>query len=1259
MLRELSSFRPKRRPSRSNANPSTAASTDTGTGAGTGNTPRPTSSSSSSSLNPSSLTPKSSYLPRQLANNNGSSPTSPSSTSPSVNASATDDTSPSPSPQKQLSRGLGAFPRRRSGRGPGTFQIGNSFLSRHRSSGQQQQNQSSSSSNILNRSPDAPSPPTRPPSRPLTRPPLSSGLASLRSDRRQHHQQQKNQYSTEEPTVSSSPAPPKSSHRPIVSEPPSPPATDVEPNQSPLKKQVSPSKLLEPSTKPRITKPGVAGPLTTVDELFNWRPTGAAARCVSTVPLSEAAIRRYVRGGVDRSLASSTNLPPVAASRTVTGSPLKRLQPPRLLLCHDFKGGYPEWEANASGVTGEDCPSDSEIWRFNHWAYVDVFVYFSHHCITIPPVGYIHAAHRHGALVLGTVIFEWDEGTVQLNKILASFKTRAKAAGQLASIAKFFGFDGWLLNVEVNLSAGSTAASDLSAFAGDLTRATRKVLGPASEVIWYDSVTRYGTLSWQNELNENNEQFFKSSSAMFTNYHWDRNAPVRSAVKAGTRRTDVFTGIDVHGRNTFGGGGFHTHIALRAIKQGGTSAAIFAPAWTVEKCPPNVPDPVQMEERFWTGPSGRFGRECVAQYFRERPVVTELPFDTNFDPGWGPKLMRNGNVKDPRKYFNLSQQQIQPSFMRTVFAGGDTTVAELSLSTECVYNGSAAVKLLFVFSDSRMMSGSFSIMRLIIANAPFSPRAQAPIPSLNPNYSPSTTSSTRTSVPSPQKPNEGVKVTYHYYAECQSGAELAANDFGVVLMFGSPAGAVLLVGQNSKWNMDYRARRSLPRLQILGKYVDMVVVLANSDRRAFGAPVVHKKEGNVDSKKPSKSGWMTRTFILNRSLVSSQRLTEIMVIVGGPQEQPLSMRPSPAMSPSNSMRPSRIGSRIGSRVGSRHASRSTSRAGSPPRNGGDASRRRGGGGDDGGGDGDIPIMEDVRMDMRGIGGGNAGPENHYQFRDGTDTFGSNLLNKYRESVGGDSRRRTRGNVTSSKSMSSSRKVSDLGHNDGDGNGSDGHISFEAMQMEEDVSQNASMTMTRFNSRFDNVTGLGSNNRNSSRMGSLAGSRMGSLAGSRMGSLAGSRAGSMVVSPSRTPANGGGGARPLRSSGLRSGMMTPTGMPSGMYGGGSEMLTPTYSGGGLLSGRDSGTATPSGRGSEAITELKSALMTAAGTMAGAGEDERGGAAGKVGGRRTGVTKIVYLGGISIEEIGADGEVFGSERFGNTSIAHMLSAASIHS
>ena len=41
---------------------------------------------------------------------------------------------------------------------------------------------------------------------------------------------------------------------------------------------------------------------------------------------------------------------------------------------------------------------------------IDIFVYFSHNFVTIPPVGWVNAGHRNGITVLGTFITEFKDG---------------------------------------------------------------------------------------------------------------------------------------------------------------------------------------------------------------------------------------------------------------------------------------------------------------------------------------------------------------------------------------------------------------------------------------------------------------------------------------------------------------------------------------------------------------------------------------------------------------------------------------------------------------------------------------------------------------------------------------------------------------------------------------------------------------------------------------------------------------------------------
>ncbi len=153
---------------------------------------------------------------------------------------------------------------------------------------------------------------------------------------------------------------------------------------------------------------------------------------------------------------------------------------PKLLVCHDYKGGYIE-------ESWAGCGDIASAYRLSHWRHVDVFVYFSHHLVTVPPPGWIHAAHRHGVKasvlrsflgcccgmstaiedhsgvlpcdlletavpflrqVLGTFITEWDAGKDVCCQAFVSEAAAQCCAAQLADIALHCGFEGWVINIE-------------------------------------------------------------------------------------------------------------------------------------------------------------------------------------------------------------------------------------------------------------------------------------------------------------------------------------------------------------------------------------------------------------------------------------------------------------------------------------------------------------------------------------------------------------------------------------------------------------------------------------------------------------------------------------------------------------------------------------------------------------------------------------------------------------------------------------------
>ncbi|KAL3274569.1 hypothetical protein HHI36_015950 [Cryptolaemus montrouzieri] len=290
---------------------------------------------------------------------------------------------------------------------------------------------------------------------------------------------------------------------------------------------------------------------------------------------------------------------------------------PKTLVCHDYKGGYLEDRYLTEVNKGN-------LYSFYNWSHIDIFVYFSHHFITIPPLCWTNVSHRNGVKILGTVITEFKEGEKICNEIFRDIPTMQSFARHLAKIVEIYKIDGWLLNIENPME--NTVV--LKSFVGYLTECVHQV-DSASLVIWYDSVTEDGKLSWQNELNDKNLCFFEQCDGIFLNYVWTEQNLVKSIEKAGHRLTDIYVGVDVFGRNTFGGGQFNSYKAAEVIRRHSLSMAIFAPGWTHESIVESEKDNISLMEHFLNKDSAFWS--SLWPYLYTYPITTF--FETSFFRG--------------------------------------------------------------------------------------------------------------------------------------------------------------------------------------------------------------------------------------------------------------------------------------------------------------------------------------------------------------------------------------------------------------------------------------------------------------------------------------------------------------------------------------------------------------------------------------------------------------------------------------------------
>lgn len=241
---------------------------------------------------------------------------------------------------------------------------------------------------------------------------------------------------------------------------------------------------------------------------------------------------------------------------------LSSLEECKIIVCHDMAGGnrtrlvWVQWcervhilfshSANFQCLTRrsivlytgyvEDAASQgndkSTIYSAQYWNHVDIFIYFSHHRITIPPPVWINAAHRNGVRCLGNIITEHDRDMLETDEMVSGpgqalsdedgndIVNRAwfsrTYADKLVDMAVYYKFDGWFINIESDLRGGEEQAKQTIAFLAYL-RSQIHARIPGGELIWYDSViSSTGKVRWQDRLTLENYKFFEQSDGKTT-----------------------------------------------------------------------------------------------------------------------------------------------------------------------------------------------------------------------------------------------------------------------------------------------------------------------------------------------------------------------------------------------------------------------------------------------------------------------------------------------------------------------------------------------------------------------------------------------------------------------------------------------------------------------------------------------------------------------------------------------------------------------
>ncbi|KAK9450014.1 glycosyl hydrolase family 85-domain-containing protein [Limtongia smithiae] len=379
-------------------------------------------------------------------------------------------------------------------------------------------------------------------------------------------------------------------------------------------------------------------------------------------------------------------------------SPLRRrhrfansLTESKFMIAHDYCGGYKHLEdRNAQGYFPH--PTGYAFW-VRGFSLADTYLYFSHSRVAIPPISWTNACHKSGVKCLGTLICEWEESVPDARLLLTKNESGVGYlyADALTNLAVYFRFDGYLINMETVMD-DAKQATELLDFVAYFKYAMHRALGPETQVIWYDSLTTYNQLDYQNCLNKTTYPWILASDGLFTNYSWTFDQTAESARQAGPMlKRSLWTGVDVWGRNVTYDHKWNIGKTLRKLAPIGTSVVMFAPVWDYEEL--GEANFEKNDHELWFTRRDPDSNEDVSISRAIRPLpapVLDTPdlqlFYTSFSTGHGSSFFVNGKSEYDKVWVHRSIQTALPSYMTSssfyaqqylqkLYAAGVMTVA--------------------------------------------------------------------------------------------------------------------------------------------------------------------------------------------------------------------------------------------------------------------------------------------------------------------------------------------------------------------------------------------------------------------------------------------------------------------------------------------------------------------------------------------------------------------------------------------------------
>lgn len=334
--------------------------------------------------------------------------------------------------------------------------------------------------------------------------------------------------------------------------------------------------------------------------------------------------------------------------------------------------------------------------------------WFEFGTLNLPNAAYANAAHKNCAKSIAMIFYSDNDRGEQTYKDLLEGK-RADGtypvADKLVEIAEYYGFDGYFVNQESDVSA-----DDVLAYQDFM----KQIVDQGIYIQWYDSATYPGGgVGYQDMFNGSNSPYVqdtdkgKISDSIFLNYWFSGNMLKDSAAHAESFGIDpkyaVFAGIE-SGQKKFDSIGSNAgymnvnlddtgkpYVSLAALGTDFVSRELGDDKKVYPKYQNQVFD---RERRLWTGSStGEKGTTDIADNYiddgtsndgwkgfasqiAECSVVGGSMFSTSFNTGHGLEWRDGGERTIDQQWGNINLQDILPTWQWWIDADSDPLQAD-------------------------------------------------------------------------------------------------------------------------------------------------------------------------------------------------------------------------------------------------------------------------------------------------------------------------------------------------------------------------------------------------------------------------------------------------------------------------------------------------------------------------------------------------------------------------------------------------------